>query len=477
MRFQPGQLVAGRYHVIRPIATGGGAEIYQVHDNLRLTTVALKLLRSELTRDPDFINRFKEEAEALSKLNHPNIVRFYEYVQLENLVFIVMDFIDGSNLRKKINNQPGMIPLQETIEIFRSVCSGLHYAHQQGIVHCDIKPENILIDATGKVLLSDFGIASFTGMRELAPGGIGTPSYMAPEQILNKTVIPQTDIYALGIMLYEMVTGFKPFTGTSINNNLPLTERIKWEQVNGIPASPDGILSTISRELNAVIICCLEKDPGNRFTDIEQFMDSLERSASPNLIQKTSVTEDISQTRKAQLQPLSNKKTAIPIMLILAAIAITMVIVIAGNSGPSSGNTSEAELRPPQTVAYPNACMEIVITMSPMRTLTECVQSISITPDNTLQVTIEWKARIGDPDDYITVSADTNNHNMYLLDDLGNRLDHIATGGGANQDMNLFNGNTKLGWFIFPAPDPAASHFYFVDDDNGVRSPILDRTW
>jgi len=477
VRFQPGQLVAGRYQVIRPIATGGGAEIYQVYDNLRLTTVALKLLRPELTRDPDFINRFKDEADALSKLNHPNIVRFYEYVQLEKLVFIVMDYIDGYNLRKKIKEQPGRIPLTEIAEIYRSVCSGLHYAHQQGIVHCDIKPENILIDAAGKALLSDFGIASFTGMRELIPGGIGTPAYMAPEQILNKKVTPQTDIYALGVMLYEMVTGSKPFTGASVASDLPLDERIKWEQVNCSATFPDHILNTVPGELIATIACCLEKDPYNRFPDIEQFIQALEWNSKLLPIDiHQSLTKEIPK-REEQRAAWSNRKAAIPVIVIIFAVALTLIFALAGRPASFPGTTSEPSITMPQTFTYPNTCMEIIITTSPLRKLSECVQSITIAGDGTLQVTVEWKALIQDQNDFITVGADTDNKNMYLIDDLGNRMEHIATGGGANQDVDLYNGQSKIGWFIFPAPDQNAAHFFFVDDDNGVKSPKLVRRW
>ncbi len=200
MRFREGQLIAGRYRVDQLAGTGSGAEVYKVWDTQRSTFLALKLFRSELKQFPELINRFQDEAVALSRLQHPNIVRFYELVQKDNLIFFLMDFIEGHTLRREIRQKNGHFEIDNILKILRPICAALQYAHHNEIIHCDVKPENILIDHKGKVLLTDYGIAELTGSNIVIDGGIGTPAYMAPEQISGRKISPQTDQYALGVI-------------------------------------------------------------------------------------------------------------------------------------------------------------------------------------------------------------------------------------------------------------------------------------
>ena len=213
MRFCEGQVVAQRYKVINLIGEGSGGEVYKVWDNKRSTYLALKLLKPEWNNNPQLIASFLDEAKSLANLQHPNIVRFYELVTDEDLTFFLMDYVDGITLRTIIKASPTPLPIDKILSIITPICRALHYAHQQKVIHCDVKPENILIDRNGFVYLTDFGIALHRGVESNIMGIVGTPTYMAPEQINGIGISPQTDVYALGVLLYELFTLVKPFQG------------------------------------------------------------------------------------------------------------------------------------------------------------------------------------------------------------------------------------------------------------------------
>jgi serine/threonine protein kinase len=167
-------------------------------------------------------------------------VRFYELEQIDDLVFMLMDYVDGTTLRKEIfrSNGTPLTPVR-ILEILYPVCSALHYAHQKGVVHCDIKPANIMVDTTGKVLVADFGIARVTDAATVTMVGAGTPAYMAPEQAKGMEPTPETDVYALGTVLYEMLTGGeRPFTGSRATITGSTSERVLWEKLNLLPEPP-----------------------------------------------------------------------------------------------------------------------------------------------------------------------------------------------------------------------------------------------
>ena len=208
------------------------AEVYKVWDSKRGVHLAMKLMHEDLALDNVFLRRFKREARTLEKLQHPNIVRFYGLEQEGRLVFMLMDFVDGESLKHRIFDARGPIPLDEVYEVIQPVCQALRYAHGEGFVHADVKPGNIMIDKTGRVLLSDFGIARMTESSTVTMAGAGTPAYMAPEQARGETPLIQTDIYALGIVLYEMVTGERPFTGELATISGTSGEKTRWEQMN-----------------------------------------------------------------------------------------------------------------------------------------------------------------------------------------------------------------------------------------------------
>ena len=263
-----GKTINKRYKVIESLGRGGMAEVYKVWDTQRQEHLAAKVLREDLAHDLIFLKRFEREARTLAKLQHPNIVRFYGLEQDEMLVMMLMDYIEGESLRELIFRNRGKgLSSSEITRVIQPIATALHYAHQKGIVHCDLKPGNILIDKNGEVYISDFGIARHIDAATMTLIGAGSPAYMAPELVRGQEPTPQSDIYSLGIVLYEMLTGGeRPFTGDKTTITGSTAEKVRWEQVRLSPESPRKHNKNISSEMEAVVLQCLEKKQGKRFT-------------------------------------------------------------------------------------------------------------------------------------------------------------------------------------------------------------------
>jgi serine/threonine-protein kinase len=274
-----GRTLAGSYRVDAFIGKGGMSEVYKVWDRKRAVFLAMKVLHADMAEDKIFVRRFRREAQTLSRLEHPNIVRFYGLEQDDSLVFILMDHVEGASLRKELFQSKGPFPPQRVMEIVRPVCAALHYAHQSGFVHCDVKPANILIHANGTVQVSDFGIARMTETTTSTMVGAGTPAYMAPEQVRGEDPTPQTDIYSLGIVLYEMLSGGeRPFTGEHARTTGTSGEKTRWEQLNLQPPPLRKRNSKVSAEVEAVVMKCMEKEAGKRFGNVMELLNALEES-------------------------------------------------------------------------------------------------------------------------------------------------------------------------------------------------------
>jgi len=292
-----GKILANRYRVDSFIGRGGMAEVYKVWDRKRAVFLAMKLLNEDLALDKVFIRRFTREAQTLEQLTHPNIVRFYGLERDGPLVFILMDFIEGVTLKRLIF-QRGIEPSIDDIrKVFRGICGALTYAHGMGFVHCDIKPSNILIDHKGDALLADFGIARMVGSAGTTLDRSGTPAYMSPEQSRGLEPTPLSDIYTLGIILYEMITGGeRPFTGEKAEVGGTTGEKIRWEKVNKTPTSPRQYNPNISTTLEQIILKCIQKDPVYRYQSALEMFNDLERALSqqPFGSQKPPLIKEIS---------------------------------------------------------------------------------------------------------------------------------------------------------------------------------------
>lgn len=346
-----GKTIQNRYHVQEFLGRGGMAEVYKVWDNKRMTYLAMKVLLEDLALDRVFIRRFKREANTLEKLQHPNIVRFYGFEQQERLAFMLMDYIEGETLKHLIHDSVGKaIPFGEIRLITRSVCGALNYAHSQGFIHCDIKPANIMIDKN-EVQLADFGIARMSDAATATMAGVGTPAYMAPEQVLLKDPVPQTDIYALGVVLHEMFTGGeRPFTGEQAQVTGGMSERVRWEHVNLPPPSPKKWSPELSGEIEAVILRCLEKEPEKRYASALELSNALELALGN--VQEKMPKVRTGKSRSPNPVPPQNWIKRFPWLVPVTILLIGIVIFFAARTNtPASSSSSFAQTPGAQSFA------------------------------------------------------------------------------------------------------------------------------
>ena len=251
------------------------ADVYLAFDSQRQTHVAIKLIREDLADDADFIRRFSREAAALARLDHPNIVRFYAAEQDGVLNFIVMDYVSGSNLQRRISQAGGPLPLSETTTLLHQIGPALHYAHTMGFIHRDIKPGNIMLREDGTALLSDFGAAKVLENSTLATLTVGTPAYMSPEQILGRDPQPQSDIYSFGIVLYEMLVGRRPFTGDEQGlTGTGTLSRLREAHLRLDPPAPSELNPAIPPALDSIVVKALAKDVDDRWPNVLSLVDA-----------------------------------------------------------------------------------------------------------------------------------------------------------------------------------------------------------
>jgi len=270
-----GQRLGGRYQLEERIGGGGMAIVYKAKDLLLHRTVAVKVLRPQFGIDEDFINRFRREAQAVASLSHPNVVSVYDVGQDDDTHYIVMEYIEGQTLKDLIN-QHGALPIEEAIRIAVQVCDALEHAHQNKIIHRDIKPHNILIGNNGRVKVTDFGIARAATSATITHTNsvLGSVHYFSPEQARGGFTAEKSDIYSLGIVLYEMVTGQLPFSGDS-----PITVALKHLQ--DPLTDPREINPRIPQSVENVILKALVKDPFLRYGSAMEMLTDLETCLSP----------------------------------------------------------------------------------------------------------------------------------------------------------------------------------------------------
>ncbi len=255
-RFLPGMTLANRYRIVSLLGRGGMGEVYRADDLKLGQPVALKFLPEELEKDEDRLNRLLNEVKIGRQVSHPNVCRIYDIGEFEGQHYISMEYVDGEDLASLLR-QVGRFPQDKAIQIARQVCAGMAAAHELGILHRDLKPSNVMIDGRGRVRITDFGLAALAETIEGREVRSGTPHYMAPEQLRGKEVSIQSDIYALGLVLYELFTGKKAFDAKTPS------ELAKLQQET-TPKTPSSLVDGLDPAVERVILRCLEKDPSYR---------------------------------------------------------------------------------------------------------------------------------------------------------------------------------------------------------------------
>ena len=266
---RPDEVVDQRYTVINRIGSGGMADVYCAQDSQLGRRVALKVLHRRFAEDAEFVERFRREASAAAGLQHPNVVQVFDRGEIDGTYYIAMEFLEGRSLKQLVRDEGPLDP-QRAIDITIGVLRAARFAHKRGVIHRDIKPHNVIVDPEGRVKVTDFGIAR-AGASDMTETGaiMGTAAYLSPEQAQGHAVSASSDLYSIGILLYELLTGRPPFDAES-------AVTIALKQVSEAPVPPRSLNPAVSPELEDVVLRALQKDPARRFPDADAFIGALE---------------------------------------------------------------------------------------------------------------------------------------------------------------------------------------------------------
>ncbi len=277
---QPGDLIGARYEILALLGEGGMGSVYKAMDREVERTVALKLIRPELASNPAILARFKQELLTAHQVTHKNVIRIYDISEADGVKFITMEFVEGHDLRRILTDQ-GKLPIEKAVEIIRQVCLALDAAHTAGVIHRDLKPQNIMQEAkTGRILVMDFGLARTIGGDGMTQTGalLGTIEYMSPEQSMGKTLDQRSDIFAVGLIFYELLVGKTPYKADTAMASL-----LRRNQERAVPAAE--LDSSVPKALSDIVSKCLERDLEHRYQSVQEILHDLDafQGARPTL--------------------------------------------------------------------------------------------------------------------------------------------------------------------------------------------------
>jgi eukaryotic-like serine/threonine-protein kinase len=324
-----GELIAGRYELEELVGTGGMSSVYRAHDRLLERDVALKVLHEQFIADGEQVERFRREARAVAQLSHPNIVTVIDRGEQDGRQYIVFEYVDGENLKSLVGRE-GPLPEREAIELTLNIARALGFAHGQGLVHRDVKPQNVLLNETGETKVTDFGIARSLDMQAgLTQTGtvMGTSDYIAPEQARGSRVDAQSDVYSLGAVLYELLTGEVPFRGDNF-------VAVAMQHINEPPPSVRERRPELSPCIDGVVRRAMAKEPGDRFRSMDDFcaelsdcLGGLDGGVSPGA--ETLVVAPRRRKRRRRARPPAERPSVWPLVLLLGGLAVLAGILAA----------------------------------------------------------------------------------------------------------------------------------------------------
>jgi eukaryotic-like serine/threonine-protein kinase len=338
-----GEVVAGRYELEELVGTGGMSSVFRARDTLLERRVALKILHQHFTEDEQYVERFRREARAVASLSHPNIVTILDRGEDEGRQFIVFELVEGRTLAEVLHEE-GRLPVPRALEIAIQVARGLGFAHEQGLVHRDVKPQNVILNGDGRAKVTDFGIARSLEVQGVTQSGavLGTSNYIAPEQASGKPVDRTTDVYSLGVVLFELLTGEVPFPGESF-------VAVAMQHVSEPPPSVLEVRPDVSVRVARAVDRALEKDPADRFPTMDAFAAELEAclaeldapsDAEVTLVHRAPVVR----ARRRRLLPVG--LVALGLVLLAAAVAALLLHRSSGHSGKGGSKPPPSAARP-----------------------------------------------------------------------------------------------------------------------------------
>jgi len=309
-----GSIIQERYELEARLGHGGMAEVWQALDTRLKRPVAIKVLAPQLTEDPEFLVRFFSEAQAIAKISHPNVVEVLDFGQHDGSPYLVMELVPGGALTDKMGEP---VAPAEAFELVAAAARGAGAAHSEAIVHRDLKPANILLDEDGRPKLADFGIAASARSERLTATGaaIGSPHYISPEQASSGEATPASDVYSLGIVLYELVTGRRPFEGDNVT-------AVAIAQVEQEPPAPSTVAPDLDAAVDAIVLKCLAKDPGERFTDGNELAEILSRGPAAITVLEETATPIAAATGWTRRRSLAVAALA---LLLLGGVAVGVI--------------------------------------------------------------------------------------------------------------------------------------------------------
>jgi tetratricopeptide (TPR) repeat protein/TolB-like protein/predicted Ser/Thr protein kinase len=315
-----GSVLGGRYQILRVLGEGGMGAVYQARDRELDRLIALKVIRPELAGNPSILQRFKQELILARNVTHKNVVRIFDLGEADGVRFITMEYIEGSDLRSLLHERGKFTPT-EAVTVIKQVCRALQAAHAEGVIHRDLKPQNIMRDRNGRIVVMDFGLARSLGDPGMTQSGalVGTLEYMSPEQAMGLELDPRSDLYALGLIFYELLIGKSPFKADSA-----LASLMKRTQEQAVPAS--DVDKNVPAAVSAIVSRCLEREPSKRYGSVSELLQQLEAWESNPHLSASTIRRADAMPRSVQITlPFSARR----IWMALAVVALLLAVLFA----------------------------------------------------------------------------------------------------------------------------------------------------